>query len=70
MTLSESYANTGRNQRPYQQPTYYIPNNNKAAFARLTTAANAFSNSNYRLDFVFSPGELEEAPRRDGLEFC
>lgn len=63
MTLPGSYVNAGQNQRPYQQPTYYIPNNNKVAFARLTTTASAFSNSNYRLDFVFSPvaSELEEA---------
>jgi len=43
MTLSESYANLGQNQRPYQQPTYYIPNNNKVAFARLTTVASALA---------------------------
>jgi len=71
MTLSGLHANLSQNQRPYQQPTYYIPNNNKVAFARLTTVASAFSNSNYRLDFVFSStaSELEEASRRDRLEF-
>lgn len=71
MTLSGLHANLSQNQQPYQQPTYYIPNNNKVAFARLTTVASAFSNSNYRLDFIFSSvaSELEEASRRDRLEF-
>lgn len=40
---------TARISEPYQQPTYYIPNNNKEALAPDDRRESAFSNSNYRV---------------------